>query len=159
PDAAPVTTDGPLPETSDLVAGPARRCRERRADGLAADPRVVRRPRRPHRRSRAPGTPPGAPARGRGRPRPRRPPRAARGPPAGRREPARRRPVLGARPRWHPARGSRHDPGAAPPAAAPAYAEAARRATDLAERDHLVRQAARTRAKSLVDSQPRVIGA
>jgi hypothetical protein len=32
------------------------------------------------------------------------------------------------------------------PAAATAYADAARRATDVAERDHLVRQAARARA-------------
>jgi len=32
------------------------------------------------------------------------------------------------------------------PAATTAYAEAARRATNVAERDHLVRQAARARA-------------
>ncbi|HEY6313728.1 MAG TPA: hypothetical protein VIY52_23395 [Streptosporangiaceae bacterium] len=35
------------------------------------------------------------------------------------------------------------------PAAATAYADAARRATDVAERDHLVRQAARARAAEL----------
>jgi catechol 2,3-dioxygenase-like lactoylglutathione lyase family enzyme len=34
------------------------------------------------------------------------------------------------------------------PAAASAYAEAARRATNVAERDHLVRQAARARARA-----------
>ncbi|MGH9214487.1 MAG: hypothetical protein ACRD2C_28030, partial [Acidimicrobiales bacterium] len=33
------------------------------------------------------------------------------------------------------------------PAAGAAYADAARRATDVAERDHLVRQAARARAR------------
>jgi hypothetical protein len=35
------------------------------------------------------------------------------------------------------------------PAAATAYVEAARRATNVAERDHLVRQAARARAAEL----------
>src|ERR1700722_14320721 len=42
--------------------------------------------------------------------------------------------------------GPLHEAGGAPPAPAPAYADAARRATDVAERDHLVRQAARARA-------------
>lgn len=56
------------------------------------------------------------------------------------------RDVLGTRHRWHAARGYLHELGGDLPAAADAYAEAARRATDVAERDHLVRQAARARA-------------
>ena len=43
-------------------------------------------------------------------------------------------------------RGHLHELSGDLPAAATAYAEAARRATNVAERDHLVRQAARTRA-------------
>jgi hypothetical protein len=39
-----------------------------------------------------------------------------------------------------------HELDGDPPAAASAYAEAARRATNVAERDHLIRQAARARA-------------
>ncbi len=39
------------------------------------------------------------------------------------------------------------------PAAARAYADAARRATDVAERDHLVRQAARARATELCNRE------
>ncbi len=51
---------------------PARRRGKRRGDRLAADPRLVRPPRRPHRRPGAPGPRRSARARGRGRPRPRR---------------------------------------------------------------------------------------
>jgi RNA polymerase sigma factor (sigma-70 family) len=65
---------------------------------------------------------------------------------AGLRETDRLRDVLGDRHRWHAVRGHLHELGGDLPAAAAAYAEAARRATDVAERDHLVRQAARARA-------------
>ncbi len=65
---------------------------------------------------------------------------------AGLRETERLRDVLGERHRWHAVRGHLHELGGDLPAAATAYAEAARRATDVAERDHLVRQAARARA-------------
>jgi hypothetical protein len=54
--------------------------------------------------------------------------------------------VIGKRHRWHAVRGYLHELDGDLPAAATAYAEAARRATSVAERDHLVRQAARTRA-------------
>ena len=54
--------------------------------------------------------------------------------------------VIGERHRWHAVRGHLHELGGDLPAAASAYAEAARRATNVAERDHLVRQAARARA-------------
>jgi RNA polymerase sigma factor (sigma-70 family) len=54
--------------------------------------------------------------------------------------------VLGDRHRWHAVRGYLHELGGDLPAAATAYADAAHRATDVAERDHLVRQAARARA-------------
>jgi RNA polymerase sigma factor (sigma-70 family) len=64
---------------------------------------------------------------------------------AGLRETDRLRDVLGERHRWHAVRGHLHELGGDLPAAATAYAEAARRATDVAERDHLVRQAARAR--------------
>jgi len=47
---------------------------------------------------------------------------------------------------WHAVRGHLHELSGDLPAAATAYADAARRATDVAERDHLVRQAARARA-------------
>jgi hypothetical protein len=47
--------------------------------------------------------------------------------------------------RWHAVRGHLHELGGDRPAAATAYAEAARRTTNVAERDHLVRQAARAR--------------
>jgi hypothetical protein len=57
--------------------------------------------------------------------------------------------VLGERHRWHAVRGHLHELGGNLPAAATAYADAARRATDVAERDHLVRQAARARAADL----------
>ena len=73
-------------------------------------------------------------------------PRAARDRPAARRD---RRPVpLARRPR-PPAR-----LGGDTPAAATAYAEAARRATNMAERDHLVRQAAGTRAARRDEGPP-----
>jgi RNA polymerase sigma factor (sigma-70 family) len=65
---------------------------------------------------------------------------------AGLRETDRLREVLGERHRWHAVRGHLHELGGDLPAAATAYAEAARRATDVAERDHLIRQAARARA-------------
>jgi RNA polymerase sigma factor (sigma-70 family) len=65
---------------------------------------------------------------------------------AGLRETDRLREVLGERHRWHAVRGHLHELGDDLPAAATAYAEAASRATNLAERDHLVRQAARARA-------------
>ncbi|HEV2787692.1 MAG TPA: hypothetical protein VGV67_14940 [Solirubrobacteraceae bacterium] len=68
------------------------------------------------------------------------------GPAAGLRETARLREVLGDRHRWHAVRGYLHELDGDLPAAGAAYADAARRATDGAERDHLVRQAARARA-------------
>jgi len=71
---------------------------------------------------------------------------------AGLRETDRLRDVLGERHRWHAVRGHLHELGANLPAAATAYAEAARRATNVAERDHLVRQAARARAAELRSS-------
>ena len=57
--------------------------------------------------------------------------------------------MLGDRHRWHAVRGHLHELDGDLPAAATAYAEAARRATNVAERDHLVRQAARARAAAL----------
>ncbi len=72
-----------------------------------------------------------------------------RGPAAGLRETDRLREVLGERHRWHAVRGHLHELGGDLPAAGAAYAEAARRATNVAERDHLVRQAARARAAEL----------
>ena len=71
------------------------------------------------------------------------------GPAAGLRETDRLRDVLGDRHRWHAVRGHLHELGGDRPAAATAYAEAALRATNVAERDHLVRQAARARAGGL----------
>ena len=65
---------------------------------------------------------------------------------AGLRETERLREVLGDRHRWHAVRGHLHELDGDPVGAGTAYAEAARRATDVAERDHLVRQAARVRA-------------
>ncbi len=65
---------------------------------------------------------------------------------AGLRETDRLHEVLGDRHRWHAVRSYLHELGGDLAAAAEAYAEAARLATDLAERDHLVRQAARARA-------------
>jgi len=72
---------------------------------------------------------------------------------AGLRETDRLREVLGDRYRWHAVRAHLHELGGDLPAAATAYADAARRATDVAERDHLVRQAARVRAAG-VESFP-----
>ena len=68
------------------------------------------------------------------------------GPAAGLRETDRLREVLGDRHRWHAVRGHLHELAGDLPAAATAYAEAAHRATNVAERDHLIRQAARARA-------------
>ncbi len=68
------------------------------------------------------------------------------GAPAGLLETDRLREVIGERHRWHAVRGHLHELGGDLPAAGTAYAEAARRATNVAERDHLVRQAARARA-------------
>jgi RNA polymerase sigma factor (sigma-70 family) len=68
---------------------------------------------------------------------------------AGLRETDRLREVLGERHRWHAVRGYLHELSGDLPAAVTAYADAARRATDVAERDHLVRQAARARAAEL----------
>jgi RNA polymerase sigma factor (sigma-70 family) len=68
---------------------------------------------------------------------------------AGLRETDRLREVLGDRHRWQAVRGHLHELGGDLSAAATAYAEAARRATNVAERDHLVRQAARARAGGL----------
>jgi RNA polymerase sigma factor (sigma-70 family) len=64
---------------------------------------------------------------------------------AGLRETDRLRKVIGDRHRWHAVRGHLHELGGDLPAAATAYADAAHRATDVAEHDHLVRQAARAR--------------
>ena len=65
---------------------------------------------------------------------------------AGLRETDRLREVIGERHRWHAVRGHLHELRGDLPAAATAYAEAARRATNVAEHDHLIRQAARARA-------------
>jgi RNA polymerase sigma factor (sigma-70 family) len=65
---------------------------------------------------------------------------------AGLRETGRLREVLGERHRWHAVRGYLNELGGDLPAAAAAYADAARLATDVAERDHMIRQAARARA-------------
>ncbi|MCW3031735.1 MAG: putative polymerase, sigma-24 subunit, subfamily [Solirubrobacterales bacterium] len=62
------------------------------------------------------------------------------------RETDRLRDVLGDRHRWHAVRGHLHELDGDLPAAGAAYAEAARLATDIAERDHLIRQAVRARA-------------
>jgi predicted RNA polymerase sigma factor len=71
------------------------------------------------------------------------------GPAAGLRETERLRDVLGERHRWHAVRGHLYELGGDLPAASTAYADAARHATDVAERDHLIRQAARTRAAGM----------
>jgi RNA polymerase sigma factor (sigma-70 family) len=68
------------------------------------------------------------------------------GPAAGLRETERLRDVLGERHRWHAVRGHLHELGGDAASAATAYADAAHRATNVAERDHLVRRAARARA-------------
>ncbi|MEZ5077880.1 MAG: DUF6596 domain-containing protein [Solirubrobacterales bacterium] len=69
-----------------------------------------------------------------------------RGAAAGLRETDRLREVLGDRHRWHAVRGYLYELEGDVPAAGAAYAEAARRVTNVAERDHLVRQASRARA-------------
>jgi RNA polymerase sigma factor (sigma-70 family) len=74
---------------------------------------------------------------------------------AGLRETDRLREVIGERHRWHAVRGHLHDLGGDLPAAAAAYAEAARLATNVAERDHLVRRAARARARMTTAERPR----
>ncbi|HEX5899314.1 MAG TPA: hypothetical protein VFY32_07935, partial [Solirubrobacteraceae bacterium] len=58
---------------------------------------------------------------------------------------------IGERHRWHAVRGHLHELDGDLPAAASAYAQAAHRATNVAERDHLVRQAARARGADLPD--------
>jgi RNA polymerase sigma factor (sigma-70 family) len=65
---------------------------------------------------------------------------------AGLRETDRLREVIGERHRWFAVRGHLYELGGDVSAAAAAYAEAAHRATNIAERDHLVRSAARARA-------------
>jgi predicted RNA polymerase sigma factor len=77
------------------------------------------------------------------------------GAPAGLRETDRLREVIGDRHRWHAVRGHLHELGGDLPAAAAAYAEAARRATTITERDHLVRQAARAGAGAVDQSRSR----
>jgi RNA polymerase sigma factor (sigma-70 family) len=67
------------------------------------------------------------------------------GPAAGLVETDRLRDVIGERHRWHAVRGHLYELAGEMPSAATAYSEAARRATNIAERDHLVRQAARAR--------------
>jgi RNA polymerase sigma factor (sigma-70 family) len=62
---------------------------------------------------------------------------------AGLRETDRLRDVIGDRHRWHAVRGYLYELDGDVAAAAAAYAEAARKATNVAERDHLIRQAAR----------------
>ena len=141
--ARPAVGDGPpasrpLPDRGrDL--GPARRRGKRRGDRLAADPRLVRRPRRPRPTTRCARTPPrcsGARSRS----------ATSSAPLPGCARPIGCAAVLGDRHRWHAVRGHLHELGGDLPAAAAAYAEAARLATNVAERDHLVRQAARARA-------------
>ena len=71
-----------------------------------------------------------------------------RGAATGLRETDRLREVLGERHRWHAARAYLHELDGDLPAAALAWAEAAHRAANVAERDHLIRRAARARAGS-----------
>ena len=56
--------------------------------------------------------------------------------------------VLGDREQWYAVRAYLFELGGEPDAAAEEYAAAADRATDRAEKDHLVRRAARARARS-----------
>ena len=77
---------------------------------------------------------------------------------AGLRETDRLREVLGDRHRWHAVRGHLHELAGDLPAAAAAYADAAHRATNVAERDHLVRQAARARSRNQSASRPLLTG-
>jgi predicted RNA polymerase sigma factor len=71
------------------------------------------------------------------------------GPAAGLRETERLGEVLGDRHRWHAVRGHLHELDGDLPAAAATYADAARRVTNVAERDHLIHQAASARAGEL----------
>ncbi|HEY3775787.1 MAG TPA: hypothetical protein VGL69_22485 [Solirubrobacteraceae bacterium] len=71
---------------------------------------------------------------------------------AGLGETDRLRDVIGERHRWRAVRGYLHELSGDLPAAGAAYAEAARLATNVAERDHLVRQAARARAAASLRS-------
>jgi predicted RNA polymerase sigma factor len=64
---------------------------------------------------------------------------------AGLRETDRLREAIGERHRWHAVRGHLHELAGDLSAAATAYAATASRATNAAERDHLIRQAARVR--------------
>jgi RNA polymerase sigma factor (sigma-70 family) len=64
------------------------------------------------------------------------------------RETDRLRDVIGDRHRWHAVRGHLYELGEDQESAASSYAEAARLATNVAERDHLVRQAAQARASA-----------
>lgn len=77
-----------------------------------------------------------------------------RGADAGLRETDRLREVIGERHRWHAVRAHLHELGGDLPAAADAYAEAARRATSVAERDHLICQAARARGAGPAAADP-----
>jgi predicted RNA polymerase sigma factor len=61
---------------------------------------------------------------------------------AGLRETDRLHEVLTDRHRWHAVRGHLHELNGDLPTAGTAYADATRRATNIAERDHLVRQTA-----------------
>ncbi len=70
---------------------------------------------------------------------------------AGLRETERLREVLGDRHRWHAVRGYLLELDGDLAAAGRAYADAARRATTVAERDHLIRQAARVGAARVPD--------
>jgi RNA polymerase sigma factor (sigma-70 family) len=67
---------------------------------------------------------------------------------AGLREADRLRDVLGDRHRWHAVRAYLHELAGDDPEAAEAYAEASHLATDVAERDHLIRRAAGARARA-----------
>nr|WP_112247514.1 DUF6596 domain-containing protein [Kribbella monticola] len=68
------------------------------------------------------------------------------GPAAGLRETDRLSEVIGERHRWYAVRGHLHELAGDLDTAAAAYAEASRRATNLTEHDHLLRQAVRLRA-------------
>jgi RNA polymerase sigma factor (sigma-70 family) len=70
---------------------------------------------------------------------------------AGLSETDRLRVVLAKRHRWHAVRGYLHELDGDLAAAGKAYADAARLATNVAERDHLLRQAARARAGELIN--------
>jgi RNA polymerase sigma factor (sigma-70 family) len=76
------------------------------------------------------------------------------GPKEGLRQVERVREVIGDRHRWHAVRGYLLELDGDHAAAAVAYAEAARRATVVTERDHLIRQAARTRATAASREAP-----